>query len=48
MKLDAKYMATVLTQDGFMKWCEDKPLTVVDIKPEFRGALASNFIVRRA
>lgn len=46
-KPDSKFMALVLTQEGFMRWCEEKPLQITDVKPEYQAALAHNFIQRR-
>ena len=47
-RLDSKFMAQVMTQQGFMRWAEGKSITILDVKPEWRDALSGNFIERRA
>ena len=44
---DPKFMATVLTHDGFMRWAEGKTIQITDVKPEYQVALSGNFIVQR-
>lgn len=44
IKLDAKFMAVVMTQEGFIKWAQGKPIQITDVKPEWRDALATNFV----
>ena len=43
---DPKTMATVLTQDGFLKWAEGAPLAKTDFKPQwaylFKDVLAAS------
>ena len=45
--LTAKYMAIVLTPEGFIKWAAGKPLDITDVKPECRKATGHNFLARR-
>lgn len=47
MSTEGLFYSLVLTPEGYRKWGEGKPLEVTDVKPEFRAALASNFIGAR-
>lgn len=43
-QLNAKYMVIMLTQEGFMRWAQGKPIQITDVKPEHRNLVLGNFL----